>query len=173
MAPDLASILRCPRCRSPLINVDGIGVRGDCRQIFCSDPGCRYAKICFPIVGNQPILIDFEASIIDEDKLLANNARSFIPRDDSGTRLKSRIRRFAFGRNRIAEMYCARFIETIKAHSTEPRGLVIGGGAVGSGAGLLYSKSGLQLVGTDVYASPYTLIVADGHRLPFGDNSFD
>ena len=30
-----------------------------------------------------------------------------------------------------------------------------------------------ELVGTDVYASPHTVLVADAHRLPFEDGVFD
>jgi SAM-dependent methyltransferase len=170
---DLASILRCPRCSSPLANVEEADLTGAGQPIYCSDPGCRYAEIGFPIACNQPILIDFENSIINEEKFFANNARSPISRGDSAMGLKSRIRRFIAGRNRIAEIYCTRFIETIKSQSTQPRVLVVGGGEVGSGASLLYSEPSIHLVGTDVYASPYTLMVADGHHLPFCDNSFD
>jgi SAM-dependent methyltransferase len=142
-------------------------------RIYCSDGKCRYAEIGFSIIGDQPILIDFEASIFDEKKFLANDARSFIPRDNSKMRLKTRMRRFVTGRNRVAELYCIRFIETMKAQLPKPRVLIIGGGEVGSGANLLYSEPDLQVVGTDVYASPHTMIVSDGHHLPFCDNSFD
>jgi SAM-dependent methyltransferase len=61
----------------------------------------------------------------------------------------------------------------MKTQGSRPLVLIIGGGAVGSGANLLYSEPGISLIGTDVYTSPYTSIVADGHHLPFSDSSFD
>ena len=170
---ELAPILCCPRCRSPLLNADKFSLSEERRQIHCSDPECRYSKIGFPTAGNQPVLIDFEASIFDEEKLLASNARSLVSRDHSARRLKSRIRRVASGKNKIAEVNCERFIKAIKEQSAQPRVLIIGGGTIGSGADLLYSESSLQIFGIDVYASANTLIVADGHHLPLCDGSID
>jgi SAM-dependent methyltransferase len=51
--------------------------------------------------------------------------------------------------------------------------LVIGGGAIGAGADALYANRNVEVVGTDVYASPNTNVVADGHFLPFRDAVFD
>jgi SAM-dependent methyltransferase len=51
--------------------------------------------------------------------------------------------------------------------------LVIGGGAIGAGADHLYNTQGIQVVGTDVYASTNTNVVADGHFLPFQNETFD
>ncbi|MCR5876539.1 class I SAM-dependent methyltransferase [Phenylobacterium sp. J426] len=49
--------------------------------------------------------------------------------------------------------------------------LVIGGGEIGSGAAALYT--GCQVLGTDIYASPHTQVLADAHDLPFLDATFD
>ena len=51
--------------------------------------------------------------------------------------------------------------------------LVIGGGSIGLGADGLYNDDAIELVGTDAYASPHTVLVADAHRLPFDDGVFD
>jgi SAM-dependent methyltransferase len=53
------------------------------------------------------------------------------------------------------------------------RVLVVGGGARGSGAAALYEADDIELIGTDVYASSYTRVVADGHELPFKSATFD
>lgn len=173
-AAELRSILRCPRCGSRLVTGKEIDLEEKQEQrLYCTNFGCVYLQRGFPIVVEQPVLIDFETSIIEEAKLLARNARSVVVRDQTRIRLRTRIRRFMFGSNRTAQFYCDRFIEAIKAQSTRPRVLVIGGGEIGNGANRLYSEPNIQLVGIDIYASDHTLIVADAHRLPFEDGNFD
>ena len=51
--------------------------------------------------------------------------------------------------------------------------LVIGGGAVGSGVQAMYDDPEVQVIGTDIYHSPHVTLIADGHRLPFADQSVD
>jgi SAM-dependent methyltransferase len=51
--------------------------------------------------------------------------------------------------------------------------LVIGGGLVGSGVEHLYDAEDIDLIGTDIFVSPSTRLVADGHMLPFADETFD
>jgi SAM-dependent methyltransferase len=77
------------------------------------------------------------------------------------------------GSNDVAHACCAKFIKQLKEDNNRPRILVIGGGARGSGADELYDDISIDLVGTDIYASTNTRIVADGHQLPFIDASFD
>jgi SAM-dependent methyltransferase len=55
----------------------------------------------------------------------------------------------------------------------KPRMLVIGGGLVGSGVEHLYDAEDIDLIGTDIFVSPSTRLVADGHKLPFADETFD
>jgi len=119
-------------------------------------------------------LIDFDDSIFQETQFSLGSGNSVIPRDDARARWKTRVGAFALGgRNRIAERYCQKFIQDVKAQSAQPFVLVVGGGAIGSGAEQLYSDPDVRVLGADVYASPNTLVVADGHRLPFCENSFD
>jgi SAM-dependent methyltransferase len=61
----------------------------------------------------------------------------------------------------------------VKRNITYPIILVIGGGAIGGGADALYRDQDVQIVGTDVYASDNTQILADGHHLPFKSGVFD
>lgn len=172
MDHSLLLILRCPRCCGSLTIANKEAPEGE-NKVYCSNGRCQYSITGFPFVADQPVLIDFDNSIIDKNVFFATKARSYVLRDESGTRLKSRIRRIVFGENRVAKKYCLRFIENVKAKSLRPRVLVIGGGEVGSGVSHLYSDSNVDLVGTDVYASTYTSVVADGHHLPFCDESFD
>ena len=73
----------------------------------------------------------------------------------------------------MAEANGREFVGRLKELCARPRVLVIGGGAIGAGAEGLYRDPDIELVGTDVYASPYTCLVSDGHQLPFHEASFD
>jgi SAM-dependent methyltransferase len=54
-----------------------------------------------------------------------------------------------------------------------PRILVIGGGTVGDGLEGLYDDPTVDLISFDVYASPATQFVGDGHSIPLADSSMD
>ena len=75
--------------------------------------------------------------------------------------------------NSVAGRVAPRFAKLAKGTSGHALILVVGGGALGSGTEQLYRDPSLTLVGTDVYASPNTQLVADAHRLPFADSCFD
>jgi SAM-dependent methyltransferase len=98
---------------------------------------------------------------------------SALQRDVTGRSVGSRLHQFTLGTNPIAASNCARFIELLKESSERPIVLVIGGGTIGLGADELYSDDSVELVGTDVYVSPYTALVVDAHKLPFEDGVFD
>ncbi|UZE49189.1 methyltransferase domain-containing protein [Rhodopseudomonas sp. P2A-2r] len=161
---DLSDITCCPRCRSP------IAFQG--AQSRCSNAECEYARAGFPMVDGQQVLIDFEASIF-ERATYHNHSGSVLDRDVQNHSIGSRLHRFTFGKNPVADANCRSFIALAKSRSARPLILVIGGAKVGLGAGPLYDDPALNVVGTDVFSSPYTTLVADAHRLPFVDQSFD
>jgi SAM-dependent methyltransferase len=170
---DLA-ILCCPRCRAELRPFTPEAVAGGRdRRVACSDSACAYHAAGFETVAGKPVLIDFETSILRRDEFLGRAGGSSLPRDDTGRGWKARVRRGLLGRNRCAERFCGELIERVKLRSRRPRVLVIGGGAIGSGAERLYRDDAIELVGTDIYASANVEIVADAHRLPFVDGCFD
>jgi SAM-dependent methyltransferase len=156
--------VRCPRCLSTLRDLDA--------RPSCSNTACEYSEAGFPLIDAQPVLIDFAASIFDRNMYSRDNG-SVLHRDVTRRSLGSRLHQFGFGKNPIAASNCARFIELLKQNSRRPVVLVIGGGTIGCGADELYHDSSIELVGTDVYASPYTSLVADAHKLPFEDGVFD
>jgi SAM-dependent methyltransferase len=158
-------IARCPRCLSRL--------NFAAAEAACTNPTCVYALEAFSIVGGQPILIDFERSIFD--KSAYNDRRgSVLSRDDTNQGLRVRLVRFIIGNNNEAAVRCCnKMLEILKSKAGRPMILIVGGGAIGSGAENLYQDPSLQIVGTDVYISPNIEIVADGHHLPFGDETFD
>jgi SAM-dependent methyltransferase len=126
------------------------------------------------MVGGVPALIDFSDSIISRSAFEARLGSSVINRSNAFNRM---IREAVYGDNPIAEENCVAFVNALQASASSsqvlPKVLIIGGGARGAGTKPLYEAEGIQVVGTDVYASDVVDIIADAHRLPFCDASFD
>jgi SAM-dependent methyltransferase len=156
--------VRCPRCLSSIRDLES--------RPFCSNADCDYAEAGFPVINGQPVLIDFASSIFHREMYDGDNG-SVLQRDVTRRSVGSRLHRLGFGKNPIAASNCTKFIDLLKQEASRQTVLVIGGGTIGSGADELYSDCSIELVGTDVYASPHTALVADAHRLPFGDGMFD
>jgi SAM-dependent methyltransferase len=161
---DVNELLCCPRCRSSL-SFEG-------EPIVCTNAECVYSRDGFPRAGGQPVLVDFERSIFDR-RAYGDNRGSVMGRDDTGRGLAVRFRRLLTGDNPVTPGKSREMIERLTAQDPAPRVLVIGGGAIGVGADALYADPNIRVVGTDVYASPNTAVVADGHFLPFRDGTFD
>ena len=119
------------------------------------------------------MLIDFATSIFHRELYNGDHRGSALHRDVSLRSIGSRLHLFTLGSNPIAASNCAEFIKLLKQASERPIVLVIGGGTIGLGADQLYEDEDIELVGTDVYASPHTILVADAHKLPFEDGVFD
>jgi SAM-dependent methyltransferase len=165
---EIRDILACPRCRGPLRN----GAAG----LQCAQPSCGLAEQAFPMVGAQPALIDFEDSILDRDELLANAGSSCEGLSYEERRrgaLARTVSRMIFGYNHVAEAKVGQILADVKTLTLSGRLLVIGGGAVGSGVQAMYDDPEVQVIGTDIYHSPHTTLIADGHRLPLADRSVD
>lgn len=164
-AAEIASVLRCPLCRAPL--------RFEASQVFCSDNKCRHSIAGFPVCNGQPVLIDFNTSIFDRTNY-EKDAGSVLERDTDNSNLRVKFGGFVIsGNNPVAGRIAPLFVSYAKRTSAKPTILVVGGGAIGSGAECLYTDPEITLIGTDVYASPNTQVVADAHQLPFDDASFD
>jgi SAM-dependent methyltransferase len=117
-------------------------------------------------------LIDFEHSLF-EASAYADGRGSVLRREDARRGPRALVNRLLFGTNPVAARVALELLARLRDGERVPRVLVVGGGAKGSGADVLYQASDIELVGTDVYASPYTRLVADGHELPFKDSTFD
>jgi SAM-dependent methyltransferase len=160
----LIQFARCPRC------LGAIAPRGE--RFACQNPACQLSERGFMSVSGQPVLVDFEASIFTE-RAFQDGRGSVRPRDDTGKALKTRLRELVIGSNPVAAAMCARLVREAKRVRPRPAILVVGGGAVGSGASELYERDDIDLVCTDVYASQHTHYVADAHKLPFAAGAFD
>jgi len=130
------------------------------------------SSIEIPVIAGQPVLIDFSSSVISLDGLRNTAGDSVIHRERS--KIWRIARTLLTGSNRITRENADRFLELVQSkQGAMPKILVIGGGEVGSGAQALYSSQNVGVLGLDVYASPYTQIVADGHKIPLKNESVD
>ncbi len=161
---EIAHSLACPRCKSPLV--------GALNHCFCSNPACPLQSNRFRTVGSHLVLVDFNNSILAEDKVFSTGATSLVVRRKAGF-LKSVILKMLFPTSGVTIKNIDRFIELAKEGTPQPTILVVGGGTVGSGTNSLYRDSAVRLIAFDVYGSPLTQIVADGHQIPLRDQSVD
>jgi SAM-dependent methyltransferase len=165
---EIRDILACPRCHGPLRDGD--------RGMRCAEPFCSLADQAFPMVATQPALIDFDESILDREELLAHAGSSCADLSYEGRSrgvLARAVSRMIFGYNHVAEAKVGQILADVKTLGRPARLLVIGGGEVGSGVQAMYDDPDVQVIGTDIYHSPNVTLIADGHRLPFADQSVD
>lgn len=148
---DLSSIVRCPLCHGDLTFAEA--------TYRCTTHGD------FMSAGGQAVLVDFDSSVLVREAFVARGGATPIPRRT----LSPWIRRVFKGSNKGAEQASAALKAGLPAGA---RVLVIGGAVEGSGADGLYGGD-LDIIGVDIYPSPLTSLVADGHELPFKDESFE
>lgn len=148
----LAGLLQCPRCSAPL------------ESLACPSCACQ-----FPTISGQPILIDFQESIFDRGDYAQEYSARTAGRESLAARITRRLTPTYESPARCAELLAR---EVLKL-SPSPRILIIGGGTRNPTLEALYAAPGVEIICSDVYASPHTLLVADGHRLPFRDGVFD
>lgn len=161
----IASSLACPRCRDALV----------CDENFlsCSNPTCLFAQARhFRVIGSHPVLVDFENSILAEDEVFATGAASLVTRRNAGP-LKSFLLKLVFPTSAVTVKNIDRFIALAKEVDPNPTVLIVGGGTIGSGNDALYGDPAVRLIAFDVYCSPLTQFVADGHRIPFRNQCVD
>jgi SAM-dependent methyltransferase len=157
----------CPRCGSRVRPED----RPEGEQWHCAGATCAYADEPFPVVAGVPALVDFERSVLDADRLRAVEGASAVRRSS----LAGPLRRLLHPANTTAPLNVARMEQLLKDDQPgrNPRILVIGGGTVGDGLEELYADESVDLISFDVYASPATQFVGDGHSIPLADGSVD
>ena len=172
---NLASIVRCPRCKSNILESQPPSRQSEAaeRRIYCSNARCDYASRGFTFADGRPVLIDFDASIFDADAYSYGGSKSVLPRNDTGTGIRTILRRAIIGRNYKAREFCSEMLRILKRNSDRPKLLIVGGGAIGEGTNEFYADPELDLVSIDVYSSQNVTIVADAHQLPFADSVFD
>jgi SAM-dependent methyltransferase len=139
----------------------------------CTNLDCVYSNsLAFPVVGNYPVLVDFEQSILSKEEILANSGKSVIQRSQMST-VKQKILELFFPKNTVADKNVNRLQELLKLVSEKPMVLVVGGASLGNGTDALYNDSDIQLISFDIYGTPLTQFIADAHQIPVADQSVD
>jgi SAM-dependent methyltransferase len=163
----VASLLVCPRCRSPLLQSDA--------SFRCSSPSCAlHDEHSFPLVDGWPALVDFEHSILQRSEIVSSGA-GLVPltgvRRWSLERLPPALRSVLRPANRVAARNIMRLAALLPGSS--PLVLVVGGGTIGNGVEALYADPRFRIVAFDVYGSPVTQFIADAHQIPLAAESID
>ena len=154
--------LVCPRCQFELINVDSHYV---CKNAECIGK--------YPIINGIPILINdlnslFEISDFVKGNIttIKNKRRGIVRRSISKIIPK-------ISANIKGDLNYKKFIQLIQNENEEKNILVIGGESSGQGMEQFSGKSKINLVETDVSIGSRTMLVCDGHDIPFSDKTFD
>ena len=159
---DLDRMLACPICGSRLAR-DGAGWR--CAAV----PGG--VAHSFVTVHGQPVLVDFEHSVLDRVTILNSGGTSLVPRRREARRWVKPILE-ALGSGSSAPV-AGRVLAALRARVSRPTILVVGGATVAGDSRVLYDDPDIRLVSFDIYASPQTQFVADAHAIPLLDSKVD
>jgi SAM-dependent methyltransferase len=161
----IQDILICPSSGRPLVQAGEIF-----RPAY---NGRTVSKICYFSIQGQPVLIDFDKSVIDQKDILMREGGPILPRRNN--RLKNWIRNHLLSpaTYQLARQNSERFAQILRENSPQPRLLIIGGGSKGKGTDIFYDDPDIQVIGFDVYASPLTLFLADAHRIPIAADTID
>jgi len=148
-----ADILRCPLTGEPLFERNG---------------ALESSTERYPILEGVPILLNDQQSIFSAAEVGLSRPARVSP----SRRLVRRLLPSRTPEGDTAVRF-ARFIDQLRLRGDRPRVLIVGGGRLGQGTEELIRASDLELIETDVYVGPRTMIVCDGHHLPFADGSLD
>jgi SAM-dependent methyltransferase len=158
----MQEILRCPICSTQLELR-----RDDCQ---CINNNCRAT---FPIINGIPILIDEESSIFSINDFLKNHNTFFdlSPKNQFLENFNYLAPNISINIKSIKNYQ--HLVKILLRQSNHPKVLVVGGSILGKGTEAIVKHPNIELVETDVSFGPRTIVICDGHSLPFADNSFD
>lgn len=157
-------ILVCPRCKSSLAVTQS--------ELRCANVDCSFSQAgAFPMVDQWPVLVDFRTSVLDLNAMVATQARSVVPRGERSRRLDA-LKNALFAPNSVASDNLLRLKQELPP-SDRSRVLIVGGGGGGNGAETLLQDESIGLIAFDIYGTPLTQFIADGHQIPLADGSVD
>jgi SAM-dependent methyltransferase len=161
----VADLVVCPVCRSDLT----LGRE----RIHCNNAACARSDSGFPWIERVPGLIDFDRGIVSEDALIANRGSSAIARGGHIWRRLSHAMRSLSGVQPAIDHRAAAFLDFVRRKTGSDATVLIIGGATMSPHSPFRAATDMRLVVSDIYYSPSTDVLADGHFLPFRDSNFD
>jgi SAM-dependent methyltransferase len=160
------SLLRCPCELHNEVTIDRAAA-----TVTCTLENCRLKGRIFPIIDDQPVLVDFDQSVLDEATTIERGAPTLVTRSSSW---KHALSLLVFGDKPMARRNAVRFLEMVKARNAhDPVVLVVGGATIGDGAEPLYEEPGIRLIAFDLYRSEQTQFVADAHSIPLAAGTID
>ncbi|MDF0543259.1 methyltransferase domain-containing protein [Sphingobium sp. H39-3-25] len=163
----LGGMMQCPACAGPLA-LDGEG------NWTCAKPGCITGGAAFPKANGRSILVDFNASVLDRDAMIASGADSVVHRRRGFMR---HVFQMIDGPNPITPRFAGEMLDRCRAlaagEGRRPRLLIVGGGTIGSGADALYQAEDIDLITFDIYWSEHVSFLADAHAMPLAPESID
>ncbi len=160
LSEQIQALLACPYCKSKLVVSD--------IECLCTNEACRSH---FPIVNGVPVLLNESSSVF--------RIQDYANHDGRPRRTEKTLRRViqkcipSITHNWVAAHNYARLVRLLKEKNPSPVVLIIGAGEMGEGSQLLLSAPGITVIETDVCLGRNTKVIADGHDLPFLDDSMD
>jgi SAM-dependent methyltransferase/uncharacterized protein YbaR (Trm112 family) len=164
-ASAIADLMVCPVCKAPVVL--------ESERILCSNAACNRFSVGFPWIEGVPGLIDFDRSIISEKALLSSRGLSAVARGGVIWRHLSYAMHDLSGVQPAIDRRATAFIDCVRKKSQRGATVLIIGGANMSPRSPFRAAADMRLVASDIYSSPSTDVLADGHFLPFRDASFD
>jgi SAM-dependent methyltransferase len=161
MLEEIEDSLACPAC--------GTGLRRSADALACPGDACGAS---YPIVDGVPVVVD-ETKSLFRRRDLGHGAAVFSQAPCRVESLADRLLPDVY-RVRPARLNLERFARELRARSSKPMVLVVGGGVLGAGMSALLEQSPpIVLVETDAEPGPRTRVVCDAHDLPFSKETFD
>jgi SAM-dependent methyltransferase len=149
----------------------GLGAKltGQGSVMLCSRAECVHSKVerAFPLVNGTPVIISEE---LCDTVCTVGNVHSYITRP---SRRLDKLKALLRGKSEVTEENVSRFLGEVKSLTSTPKILVIGAGTPGRGTEELWSDTGIEIHGVDIFQSPTVDVVCDGHYLPFAPVSYD
>jgi SAM-dependent methyltransferase len=129
-------------------------------------------RVEYPCVSGQPVLIDFNKSIVNHDDVLATQGASLV---EGRPIYRSLLKRALLGGNPVEVGNARRLAELLaqEVGGRRPIVLVVGGGTLSEGVRYLRENTDCHIVCFDIYASAQTDFVADAHAIPLKDGVID
>lgn len=152
------SLLCCPRSGVPLFRTENGMANAD-------------GEILYEIVNDKPVLVDFDPSILMREDVMETGAQSQVKRTSFGP-IASALKRLVSPKHTVTKENVRKLLKLLPK-DRDIKVLSIGGGTTGQGMDHLFERPNVHVIAFDIYDSPGTHFVADGHDIPLIDGSID